>query len=223
MKKVLLFLLSLFLLPSLAGAFDLTHWKLQIPGPKEINPIGSYTSKYFYYENGAMVFWVDSSETGATKNSTYVRSELRELINPSNDNVNWPVKGAHTMTADLLAMTTTSQLTVLQIHGITKSGGSAPPLLRVALMNGDLYAWLKGNNSGSKTYKILLQKGIQGRFAVEVKVENYRVKIKVNGVSKMDRSISFWKYYNYFKAGNYPQAHEGISTVRFYSLNVTHQ
>jgi len=35
------------------------------------------------------------------------------------------------------------KVTVLQIHGITDQGDNAPPLLRVAVDNGDVYAHIK--------------------------------------------------------------------------------
>src|SRR3990167_2767670 len=202
---------------------DLTHWKLQIPGPKEIKPIGTYTSKYFYYgANNEIIFWLDSSERGTTPNSSYVRSELREVIDPTNDNINWGLAGTHTLTAKLeLTRAGAIKTTVLQIHGITKDGNNAPPLLKVVIENGDLYALIKQTNDGSKEEKVLLQKAI-GRFSAEIIVENYQLKIKVNGVAKLTRNISFWKHNNYFKAGLYPQATNGISEAKFYKLEINH-
>lgn len=203
--------------------FDLSHWKLQIPGPKDIIPIGDYTSKYFNYGTGGeMIFWVNSSEKGTTPNSSYVRSELREMLDPKDSKINWTLKGIHTITADILVKTNTPQVTVLQIHGIGKNGESVPPLLRLAVMDGDLYAWLKTDSKGEKTEKILLQKGI-GKFIAEIVIKDSQLAIKINGETRITRNISYWKYYNYFKAGNYPQATSGISEVTFYKLEVRHQ
>jgi len=203
--------------------FDLSHWKLQIPGPLDINPIGDYTSKYFYYgDGGEMIFWVDSSEKGATENSSYVRSELREMLDPSDKTVNWLLRGTHTLTAELEVIKAGApKITVLQIHGIKTNGDNAPPLLKVVVEGEKLYALLKKDSSGDNEEKILLQEGVK-KFATEIKIKDYQLTIKVNNTLKLSRSLLFWKYYNYFKAGNYPQATSGISEVRFYDLRVSH-
>ncbi|MEW5853533.1 MAG: polysaccharide lyase family 7 protein, partial [Myxococcota bacterium] len=214
-----------------AENFDLTHWKLTIPGPTEIKPdqLASYSSNYFYTDpvTGAMAFWLDSSEEGSTANSSYVRSELREMMDPNDKTVNWPMSGTHVLTADLQLLYTSEtpdQVTVLQIHGITDDGGNVPPLLRVALMDGDLYAKVKTNASGSDTESVLLTTGINSdRFVTEVRVVDSRLIITVNGVVELDRDVSFWDHRNYFKAGLYPQAQSGISEARFYALTVSHQ
>ena len=203
--------------------FDLTHWKLQIPGPKDIIPIGSYTSKYFYYgSSNEMVFWVDSSETGTTANSSYVRSELREMLDPTNSKINWLIPGTHTLKAELeVTKAGAPKITVLQIHGIEKDGTNAPPLLKMTVENGSLYALLKVNNSGSSEDKHLLATGVK-KFLAEIEVKDSRLVIKIDGKIKLDKSISFWKHYNYFKAGLYPQATKGISEVKFYQLEIKH-
>lgn len=211
--------------------FDLSHWKLTIPGPVEVPPneMVSYTSRYFFTDptSGAMVFWLDSGADGTTANSNYVRSELREMLDPRDKTVNWKLSGIHVMNAELempITAQTPSQVTVLQIHGIANNGDNEPPLLRVALINGDLYAWLKTNSSGSSTAKILLESGIKSnRFSAEVRVENYRLTLKVNDVVRMDRMITYWNFHNYFKAGDYAQATSGISEVHFHKLTVSHQ
>jgi len=65
-----------------ANKFNLKEWKLQIPGPKDILNLENDSSQYFYLnKNTVMVFWVDCSEKGTTKNIVYVRSELRYLLN----------------------------------------------------------------------------------------------------------------------------------------------
>ena len=204
------------------SSFDLTHWKLQIPGPKDIIPIGSYTSKYFYYgDSGEMVFWVDSSETGTTANSSYVRSELREMLDPKDKTKNWTLKGTHILMADLEVKTNTPQVTVLQIHGIGPNGESVKPLLRLAVMDGDLYAWLKLDKNGDHTDKIKLASKV-GRFSIEIKVVDYKLTVKINGKVELDKNVKYWTHHNYFKAGNYPQATKGISEAKFYKLEIKH-
>lgn len=93
------------------GDFDLTRWALQepvgspgslttIPASKLAGPKG-FTDSYFYTDpaDGAMVFW--TPENGVhTANSSYPRSELREL-NADGSNANWDIAGTHVLSATL--------------------------------------------------------------------------------------------------------------------------
>src|SRR5689334_23501229 len=76
------------------GNFDLSHWKLTLPdaSASELSAaqlVAGYTNASFFFTgpDGAMVFWCPVTG-GTTSGSSYPRSELRELINPSDDNVN---------------------------------------------------------------------------------------------------------------------------------------
>ena len=161
-----------------------------------------------------MCFWVDCSETGHTKNTQYIRSELRHLEN-------WSISGNKKLTATIHVQSKANpdKVTVMQIHGITDSNENAPPLLRIALNNGDLYAFLKTNNYGNKTESVLLYKGInEQKFTCSITVKDKHIIIGVNGKEKLNRDFSFWEYKNYFKAGCYPQSHSGTVTVMFDDL-----
>ena len=163
-----------------------------------------------------MCFWVDCSEQGHTANSEYVRSELRHLSN-------WGISSTQTMSATLKVNSKAEpdKVTVMQIHGITSSGGNAPPLLRIALNSGTLYAYIKTDNSGNHADCVPLASGLSGKeFSCMIKVDNARLIINVNGSEKFTRNLSFWKYDNYFKAGCYPQSHSGTVIVSFSSLSV---
>src|SRR5664280_1045336 len=85
-----------------SGNFDLSHWKLTLPvdgsgttngTATEIHTpqlVAGYTNAFYFYTgpDGAMVFWCQV--TGATTSgSDYPRSELRELLNPDDNSVNW--------------------------------------------------------------------------------------------------------------------------------------
>lgn len=209
------------LAPSLnkpATKFDLSRWKLQIPAPQQITNLSGYASKYFYLNSlNQMCFWVDCSETGHTRNSDYVRSELRHLANWSvNDDAPKTLKA----TLKVHSKANPDKVTVLQIHGITNSGGNAPPLLRIALNNGSLYAFIKTNNSGDDTDSIILASNVAAQeFSCAITVHNGRLLVSANGIKKIDRDISFWQYANYFKAGCYPQSHSGTVTVMFSHLS----
>lgn len=68
--------------------FDLTNWKLTLPDASEIQPSdlsdGYEHSDWFYTDpdTGGMVF-VSPNIGESTTNSSYTRSELREMLNPS--------------------------------------------------------------------------------------------------------------------------------------------
>ena len=198
-------------------AFDLHEWKLQVPGPLEIKDLRNYSSGYFFL-NGSkeMVFVLDAAEKGATANTKYVRSELRHLAD-------WTVDGSHTLTGEVRVVShlQPDKATVLQIHGITPDGDNAPPLLRIAVNKGDLYAALKPDSSGDKTDMILLKAGVKtSYFKVAIALKSGQLHIAVDGQEKLKRDLSYWKFSNYFKAGLYPQATTGTAQVFFRSLKV---
>jgi hypothetical protein len=198
-------------------AFDLHEWKLQVPGPLEIKELQNYSSGYFFLTaSREMCFALDAAEKGATPNTKYVRSELRHLPE-------WTVEGSHTLSGEVRVVSSLqpAKLTVLQIHGITPDGDNAPPLLRVAFKAGDLYADVKTDSTGEKTDSILLKRGVRAGFVrVEVIVKSSKLRVTVDGVEKLERDLSFWKFGNYFKAGCYPQATQGTAQVFFRKLKV---
>ena len=200
-----------------ASAFDLRQWKLQIPGPLEIKQLAGYSSGYFFLnKNREMVFKLDAAEKGTTTNAHYVRSELRHALN-------WHISESHTMSAEVKAIAhlDPDKVTMLQIHGIQEDGSDAPPLLRVALNHGDLFAMIKPDNEGERTDSILLKKGVLTNwFKVEITVKKSQLVITVDNQQKLSQSLAYWKYPNYFKAGCYPQAVQGTAEVFFRKLSV---
>lgn len=197
--------------------YDLSGWKLQIPGPFDVKNLNEYASKYFYLDSlNRMCFWLDCTEKGSTKNSTYVRSELRHLDN-------WKTSETRMLSASIQVNSKAlpDKVTVLQIHGITADKQHAPPLLRVALNSGDLYAFVKTDTTGDNTEKVLLAKAIgMNVFNCLIRVENKQLTIDLNGEEKLKRDISFWIFDNYFKAGCYPQAHNGEVLMMITNLRV---
>ena len=201
--------------PAPSAFFDLSGWKLQIPGPKEIKALKNYSSSYFFLNSASeMCFHLDASEKGATPNAHYVRSELRHLVE-------WKASETHRLSGEFRVVSKLSpdKVTALQIHGVTEAGENAPPLLRVAVNNGDLVAAIKVDNEGAKTDMIVLKKRLgAGPVKVDVAVQNQQLTIKVDGEPKLTRSLAFWKYRNYFKAGCYPQSTQGVADVFFRKL-----
>ena len=100
-------------------------------------------------------------------------------------------------------------------------GGDAPPLLRIALNHGDLHAMLKPDNDGERTDSVVLKKGVGANwFKVGITVKNSTLTVTVDGQQKLTRSLAYWKFPNYFKAGCYPQAVKGTADIFFRKLSV---
>lgn len=200
-----------------ADVFNLSGWKLQIPGPKEVKKLKGYSSGYFRLnERNEMCFILDAAEKGTTPNTTYVRSELRHQLN-------WKVDGNHAIsaTARVLSRLKPDKVTVLQIHGVTAEGDNAPPFLRIAVQKGDLYAVIKTSAGGDKTDSVLIKRGVHADFfKVAVAVTGGTLTVSVDGKERVRRDATFWKFDNYFKAGCYPQAVEGTVEVVFRELSV---
>ena len=200
-----------------SGAFDLRQWKLQVPGPLEIKKLDGYSSPHFFLnKNREMVFHLDAAEKGTTPNTKYVRSELRHLPN-------WHVGEQHSISAEVRVVSRLDpdKVTVLQIHGIQEDGGDAPPLLRIALNHGDLHAMIKPDNDGERTDSVVLKKGVGANwFKVAITVKNGALTVTVDGQQKLTRSLAYWKFPNYFKAGCYPQAVKGTADIFFRKLTV---
>lgn len=198
-----------------SSVFDLKDWKLTLPGPMEIKNLQDYSSKYFDLNAaGEMCFHLDASEKGTTPNTHFVRAELRHKPN-------WKATEHHTISAEFRVSShlDPDKVTVVQIHGITHDNKDAPPLLRVAVDDGDLEAHIKTDLLGEKTDKILLIKNLGTNYAtVDVTMDGGQLQIAANGSEKVRRDIPFWSYLNYFKAGCYPQSNQGTVEVSFRKL-----
>jgi hypothetical protein len=198
-------------------AFDLHDWKLQIPGPQDVKALQNYASEYFKLnEDKEMCFHLNAAEQGTTPGAKYVRSELRHLPN-------WKASEPHSLSAELRVISELKpdKVTVLQIHGINEKGADAPPLLRIAANYGDLVAVIQTGNGRRDNDTVVLQKDLGNKFVkIDVVVKAGQLKISVNGEEKVSRSLAFWNFLNYFKAGCYPQATEGTAQVMFRKLTV---
>jgi parallel beta-helix repeat protein len=124
--------------------FDLSHWKLTLPDavaseiPAAQLTAGSTNSFFFTGADGAMVFWCPVTG-GTTSGSSYPRAELRELLDPENDNVNWTGYGTHILNAQCkVTQIPSSKKTIIgQIHSFS---GNAYPLIKLQFNNGTVEA-----------------------------------------------------------------------------------
>ncbi|WP_405200087.1 polysaccharide lyase family 7 protein [Christiangramia sp. LLG6405-1] len=140
---------------------DLSHWKVTIPegegkgGAISVEPpeIMNYAEdeilKPFMYNDstsGALVFHAYPSNA-TTANTKYSRSELREQMEPGDDDINWTFKDGGNLRASI-AMDDVSRdkngkyhkVIILQIHGrltdeqkaeIGQKDNNAPPILKI--------------------------------------------------------------------------------------------
>lgn len=231
-KRILIFILFLISIGNdsiLAGSsdgnlvepskkFELNGWKLQIPGPKEIFNLDNYATEYFYLnKDSEMVFWLNSAEKGATKNTKFVRSELRHLSN-------WSIHGYYKISGILRVESKLEpdKVTVMKIHGFTKPGEYAPTLIRIALNDKDLFAYINKSNTPKDTMRVLLAPKIDRQlFKCIIEVNRGYLTIKVNDKEKFTHDVSYWNYKSYFKAGCYPQSRIGEVKVMFKALSVS--
>lgn len=169
---------------------DLSHWKLTLPvdqdgngSPDEYSPSqiasGGYRNfasvKSFMYDDtkdASIVFYTYPSSS--TANSSYSRTELRELINPQDAKKNWTLAQGGVMTGRLKMDSVSKDPTgksayhnviVMQIHGIISqkdmktygfSSNNGPPLLKMYWKDGYLWAHKKSLVKESTTGKDLL-------------------------------------------------------------------
>lgn len=226
--------------------FDLSRWKLQLPidvngvlsrtnlGVMEIltpQLLAGYASEYFYSgADGAMTFW--SPVTGArTAGTSYPRSELREMLNPNDNGVDWTGQGVHTLSAQcqVLQVPTSGEVCIGQIKSFT---GNTFPLVFMLYNNGVVQGRVKTDsfNDGSDFTFNYANVGLSNNINYQVRLENGVVTISVNGVTN-SLNVYFtdarWMTNTfYFKAGDYCQDNVGTdlegARVGFYGLNASH-
>ena len=226
-----------------ADNFDLSHWKLTLPvgesGAIESHPMevqaeklsSGYMHAEYFYKNaeGQMVFWCPV--TGSkTENTEFPRSELREVINPTDDNVCWAALGTHTLQARcrVIEVPSTQKVIIGQIHGYS---GKAKPLIKLQFFNGRVEALVKESASKGKDLKLTFPEvGMDKDFDYEIKLLDGLLSITINGstqsVNVFEKDPEWAKQTLFFKVGAYTQDNEGPSTegarVTFSSFKVSH-
>jgi hypothetical protein len=218
------------------GNFNLSGWKLTLPDPvaTEIPASqlgGGYTNGAFFYTgpDGAMVFWCPVTG-GVTSGASYPRSELRELLVATNDNVNWTTRGTHTLEAQcrVLQVPSSKKVIIGQIHAF---GGNAQPLVKLQYDNGMVEALVKiSPYAEADTNYPFMPVALNTLISYRLQVTNGLLTITVNlsnqTVNLLQNHPAWAKQSLYFKAGGYCQDNLGTNTegarVSFYHLTVTH-
>lgn len=216
-----------------SSVLDLAHWKLTLPIDADggttgeaaeiatATLTGGYRSGYFCVESsGAVKFWapVDGATTGG---SDYPRSELRYVIDPGDDNVNWNAADDDAGLSSHLVVervpSATQKVVVGQIHGFqtnafVKLRYQYDPSTHTA----NVAALVNESPSASNSTNYGSIGGLRNGepFTYSISVQSRVITIKING----QRLASFhvqpgWLHVPmYFKAGTYDQA-SGSSTT----------
>ncbi len=226
-----------------SAQYDLSHWKLTLPQSADGAASGKATEvwpaqlsagfadgKYFYTgTDGTMVFWCPVS--GArTENTEYSRTELREMINPADDDVCWAASGTHIMDVRCRVIEVPSSRKVIigQIHSYS---GKARPLIKLQFYKGRIEALVKSSPARGRDIKLTFPDvGLDKDFDYQIKLQDGLLSITVNGTTQaeniLERDANWGNQTFYFKAGVYPQDNNGPETegarVAFSRLQVSH-
>lgn len=192
---------------------DLSHWKVTTPAldgskPLEVSPpeILDYATNealkpYMYNDSlrGAIVFHAFPSQS-TTRNTKYSRSELREQMVPSENNVNWTFKQGAYMKGKLSMKEVTRdadgkyhRVIIMQIHGrltneqrdlIGEDDNNAPPMLKIYWDNGKIRVKTKVLKNLNCTYEEMLHEDAWGNddgfnFEQEVGFRKFTLEVKV--------------------------------------------
>ncbi|HMJ92352.1 MAG TPA: polysaccharide lyase family 7 protein, partial [Candidatus Acidoferrum sp.] len=222
-----------------AGNFDLSHWKLTLPINADGGTTGkavevkqpqlqTYTSEFFYTgTDGAMVFWcpvLGATTSGATE----PRSELRELLDPTDSSVNWSAYGTHILRGQcrVTQQPDTGDVIIGQVHGYPSQR-----LVKVQYGSGRVLVYIRKSLTVSGDAKFTYTVGSDVLINYEIKVVDGVAFVTVNGVTNSHNfgaSDPSWLTDStfYFKAGAYLQDHDGPITeggrVSFYQLSFSH-
>jgi hypothetical protein len=204
---------------------DLSHWKVTLPvtnekgKPYEINPpeifefaTNEKAKPYMYIDStrGAIVFHAMPTAS-KTKNTKYTRSELREQMEPGNNNKNWTfADGAYMKGKISMAESSTDsdgkyhRTIIMQIHGrltneqrdiIGEDDNNAPPILKIYWDKGKIRVKTKVLKNLNATYEEMLHEDAWGddegfnfeqevgfrKFILEVKISDGKMVVVLNG------------------------------------------
>ncbi|GAB3090846.1 hypothetical protein G8770_22140 [Aestuariicella hydrocarbonica] len=241
--------------------FNLDTWKLTLPVSKdfyfgdggsssaEILPFeenglyaplneGYQDTEFFFTnsEDGSMSFRAPLSGGTSTTNSSYVRTELRELYNwnpgESTGAANWNNEGFHQLSGTLQVTEywpEDPQTVVGQIHA--KDSSKALLKLQWDGPGKPVRAIINRSPDSGDPFSLTFDTVGLEKFSYVITLENNTLTIQVNdniqsvvfGQNSMSSSWNDHVYY--FKAGNYAQADKsggGVFEVNFYNLEIQH-
>ncbi len=194
---------------------DLSHWKVTLPvandkgKPIEIEPPEildfaeiDAAKPYMYIDStrGAIVFHAMPTNS-KTRNTKYTRSELREQMEPGNNNVNWTFAQGAYMKGKIQMESTTRdsegkyhRTIIMQIHGrltneqrdlIGAKDNNAPPILKIYWDKGKIRIKTKVLKNTNASDAAILLKGAWDNdegfnFEQEVGFSKFILEVKVS-------------------------------------------
>jgi hypothetical protein len=220
------------------GNFNLSVWSLQLPigspgspttiQPSQLKGASGYTNPAYFWtdkNDGSMTFW-DPEAGVTTPNSSYARSELREM-NTNGSAADWSLTGTHKLSATLRIVSVTKNVCVGQIH-LGSGGSSTKPLLELYYRpNGDIILGVENSPDGGQTLHTLTNVPLGTQWSYVIAIVGGQIQVTVNGSTKSYPIASGFKaYHQYFKAGDYNQSSSSSTSngakVKFYALTVSH-
>jgi hypothetical protein len=222
------------------GNFDLSVWELQEPigspgapttiAPAKLAGANGFHDSYFFTDpaDGSMTFW-DPENGVTTANSSYPRSELREMT-ASGAPADWSPPGTHTLRATLKVTTVPDHVAVGQIHLGTGTPASTKPLLELfyfatgAIVLGIEQTPAGGNEVQHPVGNVPL--GTKWSYVIGLSGNTISLTIDGGATQTFAMSSTFDQENMYFKAGDYDQSVGASATVgakvQFYALSVFH-
>jgi hypothetical protein len=222
------------------GNFDLTLWELQEPygspgspttlTPDQLAGPKGFHDAYFYTDpsDGSMVFW-DPENGVTTPNSSYPRSELREMT-AKGAAADWAIAGTHTLSATLKVTKVPDHVAVGQIHLGTGTPASTKPLLELYYYSdGTIKIGIEATPAGGDEPQTPAGKvplGTKWSYVIGLSGDTISLTIDAGKPQTFTMSSTFNNENMYFKAGAYDQSVGTSATVgaqvQFYALKIFH-
>jgi len=160
----------------------------------------------------------------------YQLGELREMLDPDDETVNWTGYGTHILEGQckVTQIPSTRRTFIAQIHGFNET---ADPLLKLRYDNRVVEALVRETVAATNdTCFPLATVDLGDVIAYQIKMTDGLLSVTVNGTSQSVNMFQLdpaWTNRTfYFKAGNYCQDNAGTpdegAVVSFYHLNVNH-
>lgn len=206
---------------------DLSCWKLDyaphVPGASVVTLLpaqlmaGADAPPYFHVVGDEVLFEVTAGDA-TTKNSTYSRSELREMVRgQANTLAAWsPGKGRHVMTATGSVHeipSGTGGCVIGQIHNATDD-----QIEILVQPNGTVTVRLNGTSTGQK----VLPAPIGTKYSYSIIADNGTTSVLWNGQTLLPGTTKVTGSASYYKSGCYLNMHSGHAAVGISSLVVSH-
>lgn len=211
-----------------ADVLDLSNWYLTLPTGAEGDPdtvyppeLATYSGPWFRLNDSADGVVFTAAVGGATtKNSTYPRTELRELI--EGDKASWSnTSGTHTMRVRQAVLA----LPAFKPHVVTAQIHDGDDDVMEIRLEGQRLLAQYDDGAGEITIDPAYRLGTV--FDLTIIAADGRVLVYYNGAraAEIDRSGSGW----YFKSGSYVQSNpdkgdapDAVGTVVIHALQVSH-